>query len=68
MMWAAALDSTGSAVEEFAGRILEFLEKSGSRVPFSDWYWTEDGRQCGFQNRTVQGGIFMPLLRARSCQ
>lgn len=72
MMWAAALDSTGKTVEKAAACILEFLEKSPDRVPFSDFYMTRtgrqyiyttsEGRQQGFQNRTVQGGIFMPLL------
>lgn len=64
LMWASALDADKKAVEEFAERILKFLEESPDRVPFSDWYMTEDGRQRGFQNRTVQGGIFMPLLLA----
>lgn len=65
MMWAAAMDPDGQAVEEFAEHILAFLEESGDRVPFSDWYMTEDGRHCNFQNRTVQGGLFMPLLLKR---
>ena len=66
MMWAAAMDADQKAVEEFAARILKFLKESPDRVPFSDWYMTGDGRQRGFQNRTVQGGIFMPLLLAQS--
>lgn len=64
MIWAATMDPDKKAVEEFASHILKFLEESPDRVPFSDWYWTEDGRQRGFQNRTVQGGLFMPLLLA----
>jgi len=38
-------------------------EESRSRVPFSDWYDTESGDARNFRNRTVQGGLFMPLLR-----
>lgn len=64
MMWAAALDPDKKAVEELAQRILGFLEKSPDRAPFSDWYMTESAGQRGFQNRTVQGGLFMPLLLA----
>ena len=66
MLWAAAMDPEGKAVEEFSEHILEFLEESGDRVPFSDWYMTRDGRHCNFQNRTVQGGLFMPLLLKRA--
>lgn len=62
MMWAAALDPDKKAVEEFAQRILCFLSESPDRVPFCDWYMTESAGQRGFQNRTVQGGLFMPLL------
>lgn len=62
LMWAAAMDATGQNVETFAQCILAFLEHSPDRVPFSDWYQTVSGRQQGFQNRTVQGGIFMPLF------
>ena len=28
----------------------------------TDWYDTISGRIVGFQNRTVQGGLFMRLL------
>lgn len=59
---AAEMDVQGQNVEMFARCILDFLENSPDRVPFSDWYQTVSGRQQGFQNRTVQGGIFMPLF------
>ena len=62
MMWAAAFDPEGQNVDKFSRCIFDYLENSPSRVPFSDWYQTKSGRQQGFQNRTVQGGIFMPLL------
>ena len=32
------------------------------RVPFSDWYYTSEPHMERFQNRTVQGGLFMPML------
>lgn len=65
MMWAAAMDATGENVEKLARCILRFLEESPDRVPFSDWYQTGSGRHQGFRNRTVQGGLFMPLLLHR---
>ncbi len=62
LMWWAACSMDMGTVEEFSGYILKFLEESEDRLPFSDWYYTENGKKESFQNRTVQGGIFMPLF------
>ena len=68
-MWCAAMaeetQDGGKTVEAMAERILKFLEESPDRVPFSDWYDTVSAKQIGFQNRTVQGGLFMPLLKKK---
>ena len=29
----------------------------------TDWYDTETAKMVGFQNRTVQGGLFIRLLK-----
>lgn len=34
-----------------------------SRLPFSDWYWTSKPDMRGFANRTVQGGLYLPMLK-----
>ncbi len=69
LMWCAAMaeetQDGGKTVEAMAERILKFLEESPDRVPFSDWYDTVSAKQIGFQNRTVQGGLFMPLLKKK---
>lgn len=38
------------------------LRETTSRVPFSDWYDTKTGRYVAFIARSVQGGVFAPLL------
>lgn len=43
--------------------VAEFLRTSPDRVPFSDLYDINTGRRNQFQNRTVQGGVFMLLLK-----
>lgn len=42
--------------------VMRFLMETKDRVPFSDWYDTRTGDYCHFKGRSVQGGIFMPLL------
>ena len=38
--------------------------ESPSRVPLTDWYDTVSSYKVGFQNRTVQGGLFIKLLES----
>ena len=43
--------------------VVNFLNESADRVPFSDLYHADTGAIKEFQNRTVQGGIFILLLK-----
>jgi hypothetical protein len=40
----------------------KYLKETPTRVPFSDWYDTVTGTSERFIARSVQGGVFMPLL------
>lgn len=42
--------------------VADYLRETSTRVPFSDWYQTDSGKYCYFIARSVQGGIFMPML------
>ncbi|MFZ1011557.1 MAG: DUF1793 domain-containing protein, partial [Candidatus Sulfotelmatobacter sp.] len=42
--------------------LYRFAHESKSRVPLTDWYWTHDGMQAGFQARSTVGGIYIKLL------
>lgn len=60
-LWTAAMmDEAGFAV--MAELLWKAYDQMPQRVPMSDWYETADARQVGFQNRTVQGGLFLKLL------
>lgn len=62
IVWSACL--TGDA-EDFGALIApveRWLAESESRVPLTDWYFTDSGKQRGFQARSVVGGVFIKLL------
>lgn len=65
LMWSAAMSENRDTISEFAARMRDFLRMSPDRVPFTDWYETDTAREKGMQSRSVQGGIFMPLLAER---
>ncbi len=63
ILWTATLAEKRADFEALAGPVWNFLNESPSRVPMTDWYWTVDGRQRGFQARSVVGGVFIPVLK-----
>ena len=63
ILWAASLTLHPSKAAQLIAPVAKFLEHTPDRVPFSDWYDTLSAKQCGFQNRTVQGGLFILLLK-----
>lgn len=62
ILWSATLTKNTEKRKKIVAPVAEFLRKSASRVPFTDWYFTDSGLIRGFQNRTVQGGLFTLLL------
>ena len=61
-MWTATLAENRKDFAILMRPIEEFINRSASRVPLTDWYSTTDGKQIGFQARSVVGGVYMPLL------
>lgn len=62
ILWCTALTADREKRRALIAPVARYLKKSPSRVPFSDWYFTDTGKMRGFQNRSVQGGVFLPLL------
>ncbi len=60
--WSAALATSKSDFINLFSGVYNFAQRTPTRVPLSDWYWTVDGTQTGFQARPVVGGVYMEML------
>jgi len=65
ILWCAAFCEKKRDVQTLVKPVADFLRESPDRVPFSDWYYTSTALHRSFRARTVQGGIFMPMLADR---
>lgn len=61
-MWTTCLTDDKEYRDTIIEKMWNMINDMKDRVPFSDWYYTSTPRMERFQNRTVQGGLFMPLL------
>ncbi len=72
ILWASTLTDDIGKRKALIAPIAKFLRESKTRYPFTDWYYTDNGRivgnltkwgyHYGFKNRTVQAGLFILLL------
>ncbi len=60
--WCAAMAQDPQVRAALLAPIARTLRETTSRVPFSDWYDTKTGRYVYFIARSVQGGVFAPML------
>ena len=61
-MWTACLTDDKEYFDLITKRMTDLISDIDFRVPFTDWYKTSDAVFMAFQARSVQGGLFMPLL------
>ena len=62
ILWCASFFDDREQARQMIKPIARYLSETATRYPFSDWYDTVTGEYCHFKGRSVQGGIFMPLL------
>ena len=64
LLWSATLADKQADFEALVDPAYRWASETPSRVPLTDWYDTESGKQQGFQARSVVGGLFIKLLAA----
>ena len=64
LVWTATLSQSRREFERYIAPLWLAYNESPSRVPMTDWYDTVSSRIVGFQNRTIQGGLFIKMLDA----
>jgi len=62
ILWTATLADAPADFAAFLDPVYEWLNKTPDRVPLTDWYWTNTGKQTGFQARPVVGGVLIKML------
>lgn len=65
IMWTATLAKDKATFEQFIAPVHLFMNETVSRVPMSDWVFTDSPNQRGFQARSVVGGYFIKLLEEK---
>lgn len=63
LVWCASLMESKDAFIQMIKPLYKAYDESTSRVPMTDWFSTKTSEMIGFQNRTVQGGLFIRLLK-----
>jgi hypothetical protein len=62
LFWTATLADSGADFRSLIAPAWRWAQETSSRVPMTDWYMTTDGKQKGFQARSVVGGLFMKMI------
>lgn len=62
IIWTATLADNANDFKTLTDPIYKYATETSSRVPISDWHETTNGKQVGFQARSVVGGYFMKVL------
>ena len=65
IMWTATLAPDKATFEKFIDPVYLFMNETTDRVPMSDWVFTDNPIQRGFQARSVVGGYFIKMLEEK---
>ena len=60
--WSATLADNKADFRTIFDPVYLFAQNTPDRIPFSDWYITDNAIHVGFQARSVVGGLFIKML------
>ena len=61
-IWTSTMAKNPSDFAALLDPIVKWINETPTRVPLTDWYDTKNGKQIGFQARSVVGGVFVKAL------
>ena len=62
LVWSATLADKPEDFKALIAPAFRWMNETPTRVPLTDWYMTTDGKQRGFQARSVVGGVYIKML------
>ncbi len=65
-LWTATMAENDEDFRKITDACAKWARETHSRVPMTDWYETDSGKQSGFQARSVVGGLFIGLMRDKA--
>ncbi len=62
LMWSTRIFDDKEYFAKVCESIVNMINETVDRVPLTDWYYTSTAAYHSFRNRTVVGGLFIPLI------